>query len=547
MRTIVLTLLLIFIATTSHAQPTTDSSKRLNELEQLYNPTTCLIEGNLGISLEYAALLYQKNTPESVRRAETVLGKVISYQVFDRESPNHGLWGWKANGEIKDKNVPLFHAHYMLVELWEQQDKMSFKTRAAYILSCKRLIEAAERRYDEELWELGRDGIAYSNVFSLYVQTLTVAAERFGSERLQRKALTQWTRFYNYFKFYALPEFLSTTYDDIIFHALADIYRFAVTERMKEEVKEVMDYVYLTEAAVTHPLLKLPVTGISRDYRAFHKSGDVRIDFLQHPLDNYTPPAKAGEILTNRKYPFEARGKAGSNPFLYISYQLPDVAMGSMSGWGNYYWQQIHCMAAAGKNEHERATLFIPGSYTPVNGFTCQRELSALCVYNRLPTMWHLTQWRGDLAEIKKTQCDFGVGISDHFELIAQEEGKTVLRAYGYDFYLFSYQVKDGKVAPCSLSKKHRTETSPRYHRRPAVFDEFVFPEEPAWFGVFVKIVKAGRKVTRPVIRYMAKDGIHSFRTDGGHEVKVTIMEQGNSVQLHSKDVNLMPRFFLKE
>ena len=121
-----------------------------------------------------------------------------------------------------------------------------------------------------------------------------------------------------------------------------------------------MDFLYLQQSAVTHPLLKIPVSGIARDYREFTKYNDARVEFLQHDVQGYTPPAKAIEINTNRKYPFEATGRTGALPFVYKTYQTPNAAMGSMSGWGNYYWQQIYCMAAMGKSEKEKATLLFP-------------------------------------------------------------------------------------------------------------------------------------------------------------------------------------------
>ena len=521
---------------------------RMQELGKRYQPGKQLINGNFGLSLEYATLLYRSDCPANIARADSVLSAVVAFQNPDEESGNYGLWAWGPDLEVGDKNVPLFHAHHMLVNLWELQSKMSFTTRAAFVLSCHRLVEAAERRFNEEIWELGRECVAYSNVFSMYVQTLLVASERFNSDRLQRMSKIQWMRFYNHWKFYGIDEFLSTTYDDVIFRALLDIRRFADNERMKREATEVLDYIYLLQSAVTHPLLKLPVSGIGRDYRNCQRMGDIRVPFLQETPLGYVPDEKVCRLNEQRSYPFRAVGKAGTLPFIFQTYQLKDVAMGSMTGWGNYFWQQIHCLASAGKNENERATLFIPGTYSPNNGFTDQHELSTFCVYNRLPTMWHITQWRGDLSDIRSTMCEFGVGISDNFEQIAQDDEKVVLRAYGYDFYLFPYELKDGKLHSCNLVLRERDTTSPLYHQRVAKFREYAFPLEPDWFGVYVKIVKAGTKAEKPRFLYREeKDGVLHFSTNAGHSIRIKIMEQGNSVQIHEKDLNLMPRFSMND
>lgn len=518
----------------------------LQELDRRYNPQTVLIDGsNLRTSLIYANLLYKQNTPASNTKADSVLNKVISFQVIDTESEDYGVWPWSQGGIIGDKNVPLFHANPMLVKLWKQQDKMSFYTRSAFNLSCQRLVEAAERRYDEELWAIGRSGEAYSNVFALYIETLTAAADRFSNMRLKRKARTMWARFYNHFLIYGVDEFLSTNYDEVIFDALHSIATFYDGEQESVEIKNMMDFIYTAQSGVTHPMLKLPIVGVSRDYRRMSMKGDSRVQFLQDLPDDYIVPTITKEINANRQYPFEVVGRAGAVPFTYKSYQLPNVAMGSMSGWGNYFWQQIHCMASAGLNENQRATLFVPGSYTPINGFTHQQELSTLCVYNRLPTLWHITQWRQNLDNIKESFGEFGVGLSDQFEEIEHNNEKIVLRAYGYDFHLFPYLLNDNKIESCFLELRKRTETSPRYHRRKMEFKEYVFPEQPKWFGVFIKIVKEGEKVHKPKIQHHISNGTHSFSTSEGHEVKVAATEQGAYVQIYEEDINLMPRFHI--
>lgn len=522
--------------------------EKLNKLEKLHLLENHMAKANIGNALQYASLLYHKNTAASIRKADKVLELTLSFQVADDpESSNYGLWPWSVGSPVKDKNVPLFHAHLMFVSLWEEQDKMSAPTRAAFLKACQRILVAAERRYDEEIFELGREVVAYSNVFSLYVQTLTLAADRYDSDRLRRKANIQWRRFYNNFKFYGISEFLSTTYYQVIFDALKDIRTFGHEERIANEAKEMMDFLYLQQSAVTHPLLKLPVSGIARDYREFTRYDDARVDFLKQDVEDYTPPAKAIEINTNRKYPFQATGRAGALPFVYKSYQLPDVAMGSMSGWGNYYWQQLYCIASMGKNEKEKATLFLPASYTPVNGFTSQQGLSALCVFNRLPTMWHLTQWTGNLTDYRETFGEFGVGFTDKFKQISQTPESIVIQAYGYDVHIFPFELENGTVKPSAMGLRRRNRTSPRYHPRPARFNEYVFNETADWFGVVIKVVESGQKVVRPAISCKKEGNIYTFSAADSLSVKIAQMEQGNSIQIREDEVNLIPRLHIAE
>lgn len=537
MRLIILALSSWFLIGIAYAQPlTSDEKASLEKLETDYaaDPKTA--------SLEFAWLLYRTDEQGNHARGDTVLQQVFSLQDDDPESLTYGQWGWTWRGEEKvaDLNNALFRADIMFCKLWEQQNKMAPATQVAFIHSCKRLTEAAKRRWDTEIFDIGRDFVAYSNIFALYVEALTLAGDRFDDPRLKKVAKSQWTRWYNHISFFGVDEFASPTYNRVIFKHLLNIHDYCRDERIRRETLEVMDHIYLLQSALTHPVLKVPVTGISRDYRNFLIQGDARSEVLVSRYGDYTPPQKAVAINENRKYPFEVVGKASITPFLFRSYQLQDAAMGSMTG-GNYFWQQIHCMAAVGINENERAIAFVQGSYTPVNGFTDQRSTSTLCVYNRLPNYWHLTQWRRDLSEYKETFGEFGVGISTSWHEKEKAPDSIVLEAYGYDLFIFPFMIQDNEIRSCELVMKHRTTTSHRYHPRPRVYDEYVFPQEPDWFGAYITLAKSGSKVDNPGITYSNDDGIRTFATNMGHRVRLFVAEKGDTRQLFNEDPALIP------
>lgn len=499
-------------------------------------------------SFQYAWLLYRTDIPSNCREADRILYETIALQDHDPESLTYGQWGWHVEGGEKkaDLNAALFRADALFVKLWEQQDKMSKKTRENFLVSCKEVTEAAKRRWDTEVFDIGRDFTAYSNIFVLYIETLTLAGERFNDARLKKMAKSQWTRWYNHVSFFGIDEFASPSYNHVVFYHLMNIHNFCHDERIERETKEVLDHIYVLQSAITHPLLKLPVSGISRDYRMFLIQNDARSAVLTSPIEGYAPPQKAVELNEKRTYPLEVIGKASIMPFIFKSYQLQKAAMGSMTG-GNCFQQQIHCMAAVGNNEVERAVLFLQGSFTPVNGFTDQKGLSTLCVYNRLPSYWHLTQWRGDMAKYKETIGEFGAGISANWREKLHAPDHIVLEAYGYEAHIFPFTVQDVKITPCSLLLKHRTTTSPRYHPRPRVFDEYVFPQEHDWFGAFIALVKSGSEISNPGITYANQDGVHSFNTNQGHNVRLYIAEKGDTRQLFSIDPALVPLLKVNE
>jgi hypothetical protein len=522
----------------SYAQQLTAEEKIL--LEKLNKD---YVVDKKSVSLNYAWLLYRSDG--EYRKADTVLNRIISFQDDDPESLTYGHWDWVwRNGEkFVDWNNALFRSHILFCDLWEQQHKMSSETQANFISCCKRVVEAAKRRWDHEIFDIYRDFTAYSNVFAMYIQTFTLAANRFNDARLRKMAKGQWIRWYNHISFFGIDEFASPGYNWVVFKALKDIYDYCYNESIQKETKEVMDHIYLLQSALTHPILKLPVTGISRDYRNFLEPGDARSEVLLQPVSGaYTPPEKAVEWNENRKYPFEVIGKASLMPFIFKSYQLEDAAMGSMSG-GACFQQQIHCIAAAGRNENERAVAFLQGSYTPVNGYADQIGTSTLCIYNRLPTYWHLTQKHGaiDMSTYKETFGDFGIGITGNWKEKIKMPDRIVLEAYGYDLYIFPFAVHDEKIIPAELVLKHRTTTSPRYHPRPRVFDEYVFPDEPDWFGAYMTLVKSGSEVSKPEIEFINKDGIRTFKTGSGHQILLFIAEKGDTRQLYHVDPALIP------
>lgn len=538
MRTITLLLVGVLLGVNGFAQElSSDEKTLLDKLDTEY------AQDAKKATFQYAWLLYRTGIPSNYGKADAVLNQIFSLQDSDPESITYGQWDWRwEEGEKRvDFNTALFRADLMFVKLWEQQDRMSAETRESFIASCKRLTEAAKRRWDTEVFDIGRDFAAYSNIFVLYVETLTLAGERFNDARLKKTAKSQWTRWYNHISFFGIDEFASPGYNHVIFAHLMNIHSFCHDERIERECKEVLDHIYLLQSAITHPVLKLPVSGISRDYRMFLVQADARSEVLVSPLEGYTPPQEAIEINKDRRYPFEAIGKASVMPFIFKSYQLPDAAMGSMTG-GNCFQQQIHCMVAVGNNENERAVLFAQGSYTPVNGFTDQKETSTLCVYNRLPTYWHLTQWRGDMSKYRETIGEFGVGVSPNWREKLNTPEHIVLEAYGYDVHIFPFAVKDGKISRCELVLKHRTTTSPRYHPRPRVFDEYVFPPEPDWFGAHIVLAKAGQEIADPGVAYSNQEGVMSFKTSTGHQVRVFIAEKGDSKQLFNTDPAFVPR-----
>jgi len=533
-----------------HPSLLTDAEKtRVESLDKSYNAEISLLNGGTYLStFEYVVLLFKRGDAASVQRAETILKTIISAQVTDPGNTHYGNWPWGIDRTIGDRNPPVFFARRMLGELWDLQDRMLPSMVNTFKKSCELLVNAAERRWDVEVFAANRAGVAYTNVYSMYVETLTLAGIRFDDSRLKQLAQDKWKVFYDNFTKYGIDEFLSRDYDNITFNALWSMHGL-VTGEQQDQVKEVMDYIFILKQAVTHPKLYTPVVGMSRDDRKFVTGSDARSDFQNPNLTpvGYVVPDDVKTLRSRTAYPFEVNGRAGAYTFTFNSYQEEKAAMGSMTGWGSYYSQQVHCMASIGTSTSARTTLFVPGSYIHVNGFTDQKKLTALMVYNRLPTLWHRDQWKGNQNDISSTLFDFGVGLSSQWKVLSSESGKVVLNSTrGFHVYLFPYILdSNNQIKGCSLNQVKRTSTSEKYHAADSSFDELLFPSDALWFGVYIKIVPDNTSVTAPTISFNKNGENMVFSTDEGHKLEIG-KKDGVSVQIRDVDPLSLPRYEYK-
>ncbi|OPZ70196.1 MAG: hypothetical protein BWY83_01749 [bacterium ADurb.Bin478] len=145
------------------------------------------------------------------------------------------------------------------------------------------------------------------------------------------------------------------------------------------------------------------------------------------------------------------------------------------------------------------------------------------------------------MAEYRETFGEFGLGLSDKWKVKSSAADHLVLEAYGYELHVFPFAVREGKLSDCPLTLKHRTTSSPRYHPRPIVFDEWVFPDQPDWFGVHLVLARSGERIEDPGLRYVLQQGIHTFSSKQGHRIRLFVAEKGDTRQLFNVDPALMP------
>lgn len=517
------------------------NTRELARFAEQFDPKTGLSGTVLRYNLHYAALLYERGADADRQRADAIVDRIIQFQDTTADAKTYGQFPFFTDSKLGDQNVALFMAPYYFRELWPHQPRMTPTLAVRFRQSAYRLAEAAERRWDDEVFDIERDYKAYTNVFVMYINTLQLAGKYLRNDRLLRKAQTQWTRWFNHVSYYGIDEFTSPSYSNIDTENLLDIYDEATAPELKRQVKQVLDFLATQQYGISHPLLKLPICGSSRDYRNFQKSGNLEVDLVKGPLrGSYQPPARLAQPYATRQFPYEVTGRATQTPFRYNSYQTANGGMGSMTG-GNYFWQQIHCMVAVGRSQQQREVAFLPGSFTPINGYVRQQANTALCVFSRSAATYHRTQARLADAAVPATFGEFGVGVTNGWQVVVNDASHLVLRAYGQEMHVYPFTLTDGNVMPIQLVYKKRSQISARgYHQRAADFGEYVFPEGVQWVGCWITYIPIGSQVVKPVLTYRTTDGIIRFQADKTLSVALFQQLTGELTELYEQDWRTM-------
>ncbi len=543
------------------------------------------------LSFDEIRRLLQTGNAAARADAYRLLVSLLDYQVQDETSMFVGQFPWGPDRAVNDLNVALFRLP-MLIELLAQPDLPP--ALAEHLDRAVRLaLLGAQRRWDEEIFDLHRDHKAYTNIFLLYVQALLLGGRHYGDERLTRCALAQWQRWYSHIAYDGIDEFIGSYFDSVDFDALRTIRTVALNDRMREQATRALDHLATIQHAVTHPRLKLPVCGRSRDKRVCLTPGDqegrsilagtgVALDNRFSggiPATAYRPPSAIVDAYRNRRFPYAASGRATNVPFLYQSWQDEHAALGSMTG-GNYFWQQIHCMAVVGESPSQREVLFMPGAYTIANGYVRQSANRALCLFSRRPNTYLRTQKFATDKELTNAFGSYGVGLSDGWT-IDSTESRLTLTAYGQRVTIDPFVLKGQTVKPVTLTPVRRDSLSQgRFHATTADLLEYLFPDDAEWFGCCLQLMASptltpalsqrerenGRVGNKPFscfsgqncgdksltgaefpapaavrVTCRKRDGVLTVREAGGLRICLALQPAGGETELYETDWRTLP------
>lgn len=511
----------------------------LNAYERDWSARTALVGDAsnprpTGHSLEYAARLLETARPDDAERACRIIEAVCGLQKLE-PSWKFGQFPIRTDLLYHDRNSNLFLLPEMADILQRHAARLPPAT-AKRLRDCfRRGMSFAERRWDEETFDLHRDGKGYTNIFLLYIRAMLLGGVIECEERLWRKGEAQWRRWFNHVSYYGIDEFCSPTYSNVDFEALAHLLRVARDEAMRAEARMALDYLCATQFAATHPILGVPVCGSARDYRRYWLPGEGRPLLIGvADSESYSVPEAIRKEFANRVFPFEMSGRATTVPFRFRTRQEQDAALGTMTG-GHYFPQNVHCSVAVGRSATEREILCLPGRHCFQSGFTAQDGLQALAFFTRAPNSYVRTQYIRPDAALGKLHADWPLvlGVTAGWEEIERKPGRLTLRAHGRDAHVRCFAVVDGKPGPVDVE---RTRMS-GYHRE---IDVYAFPPEAGEVICIVGLTAAKKRFSPSSPSFKRRKGMLEIGS-GRMELRLFEHASGELTELYEDDWRTTP------
>ena len=515
------------------------STAELNAYERDWSARTGLVGDAanprpLGHSLEYAAKLLETGQPTDVERAGRIIEAVCALQKLE-PSWKFGQFPIRSDLQYHDRNSNLFLLPDMAEVLRRHAQRLPPPTVKRLRDCFRRGMSFAERRWDEEVFDLHRDGKAYTNIFLLYIRAMFLGGVVECEERLWRKGEGQWRRWFNHVSSYGIDEFCSPTYSHVDYEALAHVLRMARDEAMRGEVRMALDYLFAMQFAATHPVLEVPVCGSSRDYRRYWQPGEGR-PLLAGVADNesYAVPEAIRHEFANREFPFQMSGRATSVPFRFRTWQEEDAGLGTLTG-GHYFPQNIHCAAAVGRSAAEREVLCLPGRHCFQSGFTAQAGMQALCFFTSAPNSYVRTQYIRPDAAIGKLHADWplALGVTPGWEEVERKPGRLTLRAYGRDAHLRCFTLADGKPEPVEVERMRMN----GYQRE---IDVYAFPPEASNVLCVVGLTAAKKRFSPSGPSVKRRGGVTEI-SSGKLAVRLFEHATGELTELYDEDWRTTP------
>lgn len=515
---------------------------QLESLLNRYDSKRALVRKSNGHALaqhspRLAELLLRRNAPGDANKAVAIIEAVLAEQ-FSEPGPEYGRFPMMVPETWRDLNGTLFLMSSLVAIVEEHAHLLPDDLVARLERSLEMAAVAAERRWQAEVFDVHRDFVAYSNIFALYVQSLMLLARHFDDERLTMVAEGQWRRWFNHVSYYGIDEFVSRNYNGVVLNTLLRMEPAAPSDQIRREINMVTDFLLGMQFGLHHPVLELPISGASRDYRQFVEPGRGALGAIASGEADTLAPRAVVQEHHNRTYPYTASGRAAITPFRFTTWQTLNAGLGSMTG-GHYFAQHLHLLAAVGTSPADRAVAYMNADRMMVtNGWVAQADNRALCLFARTPTSYHYAQLghRPGGPPTPRSNPP-SLGLTEAWTIHAGDDN-FALRAYGHTLHVYPFAIEGGRAR----SSRWREE-APRDGREGVRV--LRGEEERTYAGCVLELRgpdEHGRPERPAVTASMDEDRI-KIREGGGLGIDLARMPTGEFVELYDVDWRTLPLF----
>jgi hypothetical protein len=210
---------------------------------------------------------------------------------------------------------------------------------------------------------------------------------------------------------------------------------------------------------------------------------------------------------------------------------------------GHYFPQQLGCMAAAGGGPSQRDVVFLPGSYSCLNGYVAQDEGRALCLFARRPNRYLRYQRDVPDAELAGSFGQLGIAFSDGWTIKQQDWARLTAGAWGTVVTIDPFHLTENGVDFVELTRKRRQNLGQgRFHDTSCEnMLEYVFPDDGEWAGCLLQLGQEGEPLERPDISVLRQSDRLRVEEGGGIGLELHSLTHGELVQIHEKDWRTLP------
>ncbi|WP_269522641.1 hypothetical protein [Coraliomargarita parva] len=298
-------------------------------------------------SLKFAVALLDTGSPDDLKIAIDILGKVISLQDQDPSSETYGIWPWFLEESIQEMDPPD----------WNWADFCGAQLLEAHLTHADRLPEELLQQMDRAILNAARSikkrdvPLGYTNIVIMGSFVCLLAGELLNDNELTEFASDRIQRFHDYtFELGTFSEYNSPPYTNVALNELRRLRRFVEAPELGALIDNLYELAWQEIALYFHPqtgqwsgphsrcyetLLTPQIEGSIQ--RALGREDPNEVPTLdQHRLSHKCPEKlrhyfDANASIASKPRTLTKAFAKGSKNIIGTTYQHPEFSLGSVN------------------------------------------------------------------------------------------------------------------------------------------------------------------------------------------------------------------------